>query len=60
MHDYGLWGTGADRCLRLPARKARLGRRAAAIGRVGAGRAVQRNRGRGRDDRAPRARGSPR
>ena len=46
MHDYGLWGTVPTVAVRLPARQARFGRRAAAGRRDGAGRAVQRNRAR--------------
>ena len=42
MHDYGLWGTVPDDAVAVSARAARLGRRAAADRRHGAGRAVQR------------------
>ena len=38
MHDYGLWGTVPSDAVRLSARQARLGRRAAADRRDGAGR----------------------
>ena len=54
-------GHRADRRVGVPAREARLGRRAAAGRRDGAGRAVQRNGAQAvGDDRAPRARRSRR
>ncbi len=58
MHDYGLWGTVPATASPLPARAARLRRRAAGDRRHRARRAVQRRRAGGRDDRAPRARSS--